>query len=90
MNFRQKIQQVDICFHKSVTIYPQIHDLHFLYIKLGHLHNFSYKRGRSQTTFTYFWPFLTPPPPPWLTALLNKICQIYLVTLTFYQPPLPP
>ena len=43
MNFRQKIQQVDICFNKSVTIYPQIHDLHFLYIKLGHLHIFTYK-----------------------------------------------
>ena len=44
--------------------------------------------GRSQTTFTDFRPFLTPP-PPWLTALLNKICHIYLVTLTFDEPPLP-
>ena len=35
-----------------------------------------------------FWPFLTPP-PPWLTALLNKICHIYLVTLTFDDPPSP-
>ena len=46
-------------------------------------------KGRSQTTFTDFWPFLTPL-PPWLTALLNKICHIYLVTLTFDEPPLPP
>ena len=30
-------------------------------------------RGRSQTTFTDFWPFLTSL-PPWLTALLDKIC----------------
>ena len=35
--------------------------------------------------FGLFWP-----PSPWLTALLNKICQIYLVTLTFHEPPLPP
>ena len=41
-------------------------------------------RGRSQTTFTEFLPFLTPP-PPWLTSLLDKICQIYLVTLTFQE-----
>ena len=40
-------------------------------------HNVSHIRGRSQTTFTDFWPFLTPP-PPWLTALLNEIGQIYL------------
>ena len=46
-------------------------------------------RGRSQTTFTDFWPFLTPL-PPWLTSLLNKICHIYLVTLTFDKPPPPP
>ena len=30
------------------------------------------------------------PPPPWLTALLNKICDLYLVTLTFGDPPFPP
>ena len=46
-------------------------------------------RGRSQTTFTDFWPFLTPS-PPWLTALLDKICHIYLVTLTFDELSLPP
>ena len=34
--------------------------------------------------------FETSVPPPWLTALLNKICHIYLVTLTFDVPPLPP
>ena len=34
-------------------------------------------RGRSQTTFTDFWPFLAPL-PPWLTALLNEICQIFM------------
>ena len=40
---------------------------------------------------TDFWPFLPPPPypPPWLTALLNRICQIYLVALTFHGPPPP-
>ena len=31
-----------------------------------------------------FWP-----PFPWLKALLNKIYQIYLVTLTFHEPPSP-
>ena len=30
------------------------------------------------------------PLPPWLTALLNKICHRYLVTLTFDDPPPPP
>ena len=29
------------------------------------------------------------PPTPWLTALLNKICLIYLVKLTFHEPPPP-
>ena len=29
------------------------------------------------------------PPPSWLTALLNKIYQICLVMLTFYEPPPP-
>ena len=29
------------------------------------------------------------PPPPWLTASLNKICDFYLVTLTFGEPPSP-
>ena len=42
-------------------------------------------RGRSQTTLTDFWTFLNPL-PPWLTALLNKICDFYLVTLTFGDP----
>ena len=45
--------------------------------------------GRSQTTLTDFWTFLTPL-PPWFTALLNKICNFYLVILTFHEPPLPP
>ena len=38
--------------------------------------------GRSQTTFADFWLFL--PPPPWLTALHNKICDFYLVILEQY------
>ena len=44
--------------------------------------------GRSQTTLTNFWAFLTSL-PPWLTALPNKIYDIYLVTLTFHEPPSP-
>ena len=43
-------------------------------------------RGRSQTTLTNFWAFLTPL-PPWLTALINEIYGSYLVTLTFRDPP---
>ena len=42
-------------------------------------------RDRSQTKFTDFWPFSTPL-SFWLTALLNKICQIYLMMLTFDNP----
>ena len=45
-------------------------------------------RGHSQTTFTDFLPFLTPL-PPWLTVLLDKICHVYLVMLTFDEPPSP-
>ena len=39
-------------------------------------------RGGSQTMFTGFWHFLTPP-LSWSTALFNNIWQIHLVTLTF-------
>ena len=46
-------------------------------------------RGRSQTTLTTFWAFLTLP-PPWLTALLNEIYDVYLITLTFHEPLFPP
>ena len=42
--------------------------------------------GRSQTKLTDFWSFLTPHPPPWLTALLHKIRDLNLVTLTFGDP----
>ena len=46
-------------------------------------------KGCSQTTLTDFWTFLTPPLLPWLTALLNKMCNFYLVTLTFGELSLP-
>ena len=65
----------------------------FFFFSIAFLRFLPYKakseiRGRSQTTFTDFWPFLTLL-PPWLTALLNNICHIYLVTLTFEEPPSP-
>ena len=44
--------------------------------------------GCSQTMLADFWTFLTPS-PPWLTALGNKICDFYLETLTFGEPPSP-
>ena len=45
-------------------------------------------RDRSQTTLTDFGTLLTST-PSWLTALLNKICDFYLVMLTFGEPPSP-
>ena len=44
--------------------------------------------GCSQTMLADFWTLLTPS-PPWLTALLNKICDFYLVSLKFGEPPPP-
>ena len=37
------------------------------------------------TNYVYRFLTFSTPPSPWLTALLNKICQIYLVTLTFHD-----
>ena len=53
-------------------------------LKISQLRAF---RGHSRTTFTNFWPFLTP--APLLTAPLNRICTIYLVKLTFHELPSP-
>ena len=41
----------------------------------------------SFTNYVYRFLAFFDPTPPWLTALLNEICQIYLVTLTFHKPP---
>ena len=56
--------------------------------------NGAYTVGNTCLTeeWTIFWTFLTLP-PPWLTALLNKIyllnkiCQFTLITLKFHDRP---
>ena len=45
------------------------------------MQNANFQSKGSFTNYVYrFLAFFDPPPPPWLTPFLNKICHIYLVT----------
>ena len=58
-------------------------------IPLGDVLGKFYIGKGSFTNYVYRFLAFFYPPSPWLKALLNKICHLYLVTLTFHNPSSP-
>ena len=73
-------------FWKNTTILNSTFPVTFLYVENKQYSDpVFYTRGHSQTMWTIFWTFLTPPPPLW-TILLYKG---YRVMWIFGKPPPP-